>query len=413
MSTSTPKLAKGEAPARLTPTSKEIPFSDARVRDPSVDYLRAFIVLLVLLHHSVLAYATFWSAQPRIFTVTPAPVVDPQRWGGFDLLVLFNDTFFMALLFLLSGLFVWPSLERKGGARFLHDRILRLGLPFAVAVGLLMPLAYFPSYAATGADPGFLAYARAWLSLGFWPSGPAWFIWLLLVFDAVVAGTYVLRRRRNAKARTGGNFGVYGRPTAFVATLIVVSALVYIPMELAFGAERWLTLGPFSFQASRLLLYAAYFLIGLRIGASGTELGFLARRWPAWAAAGLAAYALRVAVLITLVLPVADAHRPLPLTFRLLSGLTFVLCCGTISFAFLAFFRRFVVAHHPAFDSLSVSSYGMYLIHYPIVVWLQYALLTVALSPIAKGTIVFVAAVGFSWGTVVALRRVPVVTRVL
>lgn len=52
-----------------------------------------------------------------------------------------------------------------------------------------------PIYAVTGADPGFLAYARAWLSHGSWPAGPAWFIWLLLVFDAVAAEFYVLRHR--------------------------------------------------------------------------------------------------------------------------------------------------------------------------------------------------------------------------
>jgi hypothetical protein len=71
-----------------------------------------------------------WPAQPRTFVIFFAPIVDPQPWAGFDVLAIFNDTFFMALMFLLSGLFVWPSLERKGGARFLRDRILRLGVPF-------------------------------------------------------------------------------------------------------------------------------------------------------------------------------------------------------------------------------------------------------------------------------------------
>ena len=66
-----------------------------------------------------------------------APIVDPQRWAGFDVLTTFNDTFFMALMFLLSGLFVWPSLERKGGAQFLRERVLRLGAPFVVVVGIL------------------------------------------------------------------------------------------------------------------------------------------------------------------------------------------------------------------------------------------------------------------------------------
>src|SRR6266851_3598281 len=366
-------------------TGKANPLPAASAREASLDYLRAFIVLLVLLHHSVLAYAVLWPAQPRTFGILPAPIVDPQRWAGFDVLAAFNDTFFMALVFLLSGLFVWPSLERKGGARFLRDRTLRLGVPFAVAAGILMPLAYYPSYAVTGADPGFLAYARAWLSLGFWPSAPAWFIWLLLVFDAVAAGIYVLRRRWTADAQAQRHLGVYGRPPAFVAILLVVSAVVYVPMELAFGAERWLTLGPFSFQASRLLLYATYFLVGLQMGAFGIDSGFLARsaelarRW--------------LAVVVTLVLPVAATHRPLPLTLRLLSDLTLVLCCSTISFAFIALFCRFAIAHQPVLDRLSASSYGMYLIHYPVVVWLQFALLAVALGPIAKGAIVYVGAV--------------------
>jgi peptidoglycan/LPS O-acetylase OafA/YrhL len=399
-------------------TAMPVARSGAGGRDASLDYLRAVLVLLVLVHHSVLAYAIMWPAQPATFKIMPAPIIDPQRFAGFDLLAVFNDTFFMALMFLLSGLFVWPSLARKGGAKFLRERMLRLGLPFAVATAILMPLAYYPSYAVTGADPGFFAYARAWLSLGFWPSGPGWFIWLLLVFDALAAGLYVLRRRATANAKPPQVFSV-DRPAAFLGLLFVVSALVYVPMELSFGADRWLTSGPFSFQASRLLLYAAWFLAGLQIGASGTNSGVLAlggelaRRWPIWLGAGLAAYALRLAVIIGLVLPVARAHQPLPLALRLLSDFTVVLCCATISLAFIALFRRFAVAHRPVLDSLGASSYGMYLVHYPVVVWLQFALLAVALGPIAKGAIVSAGAIILSWGLVVALRRAPGIARVL
>jgi peptidoglycan/LPS O-acetylase OafA/YrhL len=386
----------------------------ASARDASFDYLRAFIVLLVLVHHSVLAYAVMWPAQPRTFTIPPAPLVDVQRWAGFDALAVFNDSFFMALLFLLSGLFAWPSLERKGARKFLRDRLLRLGVPFVVAIGILMPLAYYPAYAVTGADPGFRAYARAWLSLGFWPSGPAWFIWLLLVFDAITAGLYgLLRRRLAAKAEAPRS------PSIFAGLLFVVSVLVYVPMELAFGADYWFAIGAFSFQPSRLLLYATWFLAGLRLGAFGLESGPLARkagltrRWLIWLLAGLGAYVLRLAVIVTLLLPVAQTHRPLPLGLRLLSDVTVVLCCVAISFAFIALFRRFAVARRPVFDSLSASSYGMYLVHYPVVVWLQFALLTVVLGPIAKGVIVSVGAIALSWGIVVLLRRVRVIARVL
>jgi hypothetical protein len=242
---------------------------------------------------------------------------------------------------------------------------------------------------------------------------------LLLVFDAVAAGLYALRHRGPETTRAPRLLGVRDRAPAFVATLIVVSTLVYIPMELAFGAESWPVFGPFTFQASRLFLYATYFLAGMQLGAVGTQSDILApnaglaRQWPIWMSAGLAAFALRLAVVVALVLPVVTDHRPLPLTARLLGDLTLVLCCGTISVAFLALFRRFAVARRPLFDSLSASSYGMYLVHYPVVIWLQLALLTVALGAIAKGAIIFAGAVFLSWGAVVALRRVPGIARVL
>jgi hypothetical protein len=121
----------------------------------AIGYLRAFVTMLVLAHHAALAYHPFAPApsasliaEPRLW---PAfPVVDAQRWNGFGLLVGFNDTFFMSLMFFLSGLFVWKSLERKGSGAFLRDRMFRLGLPFIVAAALLAPLAYYPTYLRQG-----------------------------------------------------------------------------------------------------------------------------------------------------------------------------------------------------------------------------------------------------------------------
>src|ERR1700687_457250 len=120
----------------------------------SIGYLRAFITVLVVAHHAVLAYHPYAPpspvslvAQPRLW---PAfPVSDNAHWSGFALLVGFNDVFFMSLMFFLSGVFVWKSLQHKGARAFLRDRVVRLGVPFVVAAALIAPLAYYPTYLTT------------------------------------------------------------------------------------------------------------------------------------------------------------------------------------------------------------------------------------------------------------------------
>src|SRR6266702_6455694 len=93
----------------------------AATRIVALDRARTFITLLVLLHHSVVNYTHFGSG-------------DRMRWLGFDLVVLFNDSFFMACLFFISGLFVRDSLARRGSANFLGYRAVRLGVPFLISI---------------------------------------------------------------------------------------------------------------------------------------------------------------------------------------------------------------------------------------------------------------------------------------
>ena len=197
-------------------------------------------------------------------------MVDSARWPGFSLFVGFNDVFFMSLMFFLSGLFVWNSLQRKGAMSFLRDRVLRLGVPFAVAAALIAPIAYYPAYLTATPSPSVTGYLRAWFSFRDWPAGPAWFIWLLLAFDCVAAGLYALSPKWGESIGRLTS-GASRRPAAFFALLVGVSAAVYIPMSLAFTSHAWAALGPFTFQTSRLFHYFVYFLAGIGVGAWGIE----------------------------------------------------------------------------------------------------------------------------------------------
>jgi glucan biosynthesis protein C len=385
----------------------------------ALDNLRAFVILLVLSFHSVLAYLQFLPAEPFPFDMPPYlwrafPIVDSQRWFGFDLYCAWQDVFLMSLFFFLSGLFVWPSLGRKGMPRFLYDRLLRLGLPFTLVVTCLMPLALYPTYLQTAAEPGVAAYWRHWLALPFWPCGPMWFLWLLLVADFTAAGLYRF-------APGLGNrlirvcFAAQARPARYFTGFLIASAFAYVPMSLVFAPAAWFDLGPFAFQFSRPLHYAVYFFAGLGIGASGIERGLLAadgplvRHWPMWLVAALGLLLLWMGLTGLTMTDGGTASVGL----QILADLSFVLACFTSCFGVLAVALRFAALRLPALAGLNNSAYGMYLVHYPFVVWLQYALLGAALPAIIKGAGVFGATLLLSWGAIAALRCVPSVAQII
>ena len=113
--------------------------------------LRAVVILIVLAFHSVLAYVQWIPERSAGFDDPPYlwrafPIVDSHRWFGFDLFCAWQDVFLMSLMFLLSGLFVWPSLQRKRGWGFVRDRLRRLGLPYVFGVLVLIPIAVYPAY---------------------------------------------------------------------------------------------------------------------------------------------------------------------------------------------------------------------------------------------------------------------------
>src|SRR5216684_1113312 len=149
----------------------------------ALDRARTFVTLLVLLHHSVVNYTYFGAG-------------DSMRWLGFDLIVLFNDSFFMACMFLISGLFVHDSLTRRGAADFLRWRVWRLGVPLLVSIFVLIPIAYYASFLRyhlpDTTDFNFFHFWWHTIAIGPWPSGQSWFLWVLLVFDVIAAAIWSL-----------------------------------------------------------------------------------------------------------------------------------------------------------------------------------------------------------------------------
>ena len=410
---------------QITPATPPQPVTQSRQYNYALGYLKAAIIVLVVAHHAVLAYhpsapppPASLLARPRIWQAFP--VVDTHGGSWASLFATFNDIFFMALMFFVSGLFVWKSLVRKGTGGYMRDRLIRLGIPFIPVALIVAPLSYYPTWLQMKNHGGFGDYLRVWTSLGTWSVGPVWFLWVLLVFDLVAVLLFVAAPGWG-EALGSLTAGAACRPVLFFAALVIASDLAYSAMTLRFGPFYWAAWGPFTFQACRILLYFVYFVAGVGVGACGLDRGLLspqgklAVRWRLWVTAALWAF---IAYLVSAVYVFS---HPLPRTWQaaivnapvMASMALFALSCAASGFAFLAVFVRFANSYIRLFESLSPNAYGVFLVHFVFVSWCCYALLGFALPSFVKFLLAFAGALALSWLTTIALRRIPGSDRIL
>jgi hypothetical protein len=375
-----------------------------------LDRARTFITLLVVLHHSVVNYTYFGNG-------------DRMRWLGFDLVVLFNDSFFMACMFFISGLFVHHSLSRRGPGNFLTSRAWRLGVPFAISIFVVTPIAYYASflrYHLPGTtDLNFFHFWWHTLTIGPWPSGSAWFLWVLLALGGLAALLWAAAPRM---IETLGQL-IYAwrdRPMAAFVAFLMFSIMVYLPMHLIFGDSSWLEPGhyPFPIQTSRILLYAGYFFTGVGVGAVSLRSGILAEngalveRWTVWPAFAFAFYGAILLLVYAHHNWVADFDSP-PLWWRAAYGLVFAMFSAAMTFTVPVVFLRFARSSLWLLDAMQPSAYGIYLLHFIFLIWLQYIVYDPAFPAFVKFAIVFAGTLSMSWALTVLLRKIPVVARTI
>ena len=85
----------------------------------------------------------------------------------------------------------------------------------------------------------------------------------------------------------------------------------------------------------------------------------------------------------------------------------------SVLFLILAYFLRFAQSGKSMLDPMQSDAYGMFLVHYPIALWLQYWLFDYNIPATVKAPIGFVLTVAFSWALTRALRQIPGAKRVL
>jgi len=281
--------------------------------------LRGVVIILILVFHSFSAYIVSQPDSPGRFdkppyTWTAFPIIDSERWIGFDLLCALLFLYLMQLMFFLSGLFVWPSLLRRGWRSFLGRRVFRLGVPFVVGTYLLMPITFYAVYRVTAVDPVWSSFWPRWTALPISPTGPMWFLWFLLVLDIAAAG---LLLRSKAHFSNSILNKIILDPIRSFMVLMCVSAMLYLPLAAIYSPWPWIGYGPFEIQATFAPQYALYFAGGVAVGVYGLERGLLnvngmlVEWWHYWVFGSIAAFVLWIGPTALIVRSGATSIGPL------------------------------------------------------------------------------------------------------
>ena len=108
----------------------------------------------------------------------------------------------------------------------------------------------------------------------------------------------------------------------------------------------------------------------------------------------------------------ADFNSP-PVWWQTAHGLAFAMFSAAMTFTAPAVFLRFARSSLWLLDAMRPSAYGIYLLHFIFLIWLQYIVFDPAFPVFVKFAIVFTGTLSMSWALTVLVRRIPIVARTI
>lgn len=375
-----------------------------------VDHLRAFLAILVVLHHVSLVYG---ASLHGYYYVEP-PFTNPQAFTLLLIFAVLNQGWFMGAFFLLSGYFIPGSFDRKGTAVFLKEKFIRLGIPMLIFYFILSPISFIGFFLMPAELTGIttkLTWEIFWKAYpDFIGLGPAWFLAMLLVFNL----GYVIWRglTRNLAVKTKVSTPGYFGTAIFILALAGISYLWRMIVPLGQSVWQFPTV-------AYLPQYLSFFIIGI----------FAARRdWFRSLPGVMGGFGWMIALLATVILlPLAVSGEIFTIeissvldnamgnghwqsaVYTLWDSIFAVgLCLGMITF-----FRRFLGRRNWFGSFLAQQSYAVYIIHIPIIVFTAYGIRNIMVDPIVKFGLASLVIVPICFVVAALLRKIPMVSRVL
>jgi fucose 4-O-acetylase-like acetyltransferase len=363
-----------------------------------LDNLKTLLIGGIIASHAVMGYATIgsWTYQD----VREVTLSDTVEKIYAVLFLVLGGLFLMALFFLISGLLSHDSLVRKGPSRFASDRVLRLGVPFAVYTLLLWPLLEYSLFGP-------------FLHVGIWRSvtntdpvldnGPMWFVGVLLLYSL---GLVAWRRFVPPPARSEGPLR-----WRHVVVLSLAVGLASFVIRTAFPVDSNQPLNVKLWGWPEYLAMFGFGVVAARRGWLRPVASALARR------SGIAAVASTVVIVILAVTTdLRGLHADVYFGGWELPALVWAMAEGVLAVSgpiwVLAFVQRHLNGSGRLRQAMARSSYAAFMLQGPVLVALALALRPVDLSGDLKALLVatlgIVGSFGLAWPLVTRtpLRRI-------
>jgi hypothetical protein len=306
----------------------------------------------------------------------------------------------MQLMFFISGLFTWRSLGKRGPIGYVVVRFKRLILPLVITWLFIMPVTYVPAVIAN--QISFLPIRLTHL----------WFLWVLFVFDVIIAFIYSFLRIHIE--------GLIFFLNNFILTLLIgfTSVIAYLYSISHAGDTGWQPFfgsQVFLVPTGWLGLYFFYFLLGVVMGSRSLNNCVMSTNWFSPFSNysnGLTRSLICAILVLTLFLQLRANIDFLILRLGLSMAWTvvnilYVLSGLLIVASLILLSKRFLRRQHFLLDNLSLNSYGLYLIHYTFVVWIQFFLSHSLVIGFVKPLVVILLCISLSWYAADLLRRFP------
>jgi glucan biosynthesis protein C len=313
----------------------------------------------------------------------------------------FVHVFRLPLFFAMSGFFLALLLSKRGLRQTARNRTLRIALPLVAGLLILVPLMIMASE-RTGiivAGDGRLSHASPFVpQLSF-----LWFLWYLLILDAVAMAIYTLAP--GALRRAGAAIGAgLRRPLPGMLLLAIPTALALWPQASWTASTETTTFVP---SPSILAYYALFFGLGATLCAHRQLLDSAARNAWRWAACAAAA-TIPAALLFTLHNSPGYGSQP---GVHGAALLIYALATWASLLALIGLATRYLHRPSPRLRYLADASYWIYLSHMPLMVPVLALLATTSLGVPLQFTIVTVSALALSLVTYVLFVRYTVIGR--